>query len=128
MLMDEQTNERGSVAALAAEYQAGSTLDELAVRHGIGTSTVVRRLNKAGVARRQNRQRATGAHPAAHRVIRQLADLVLEDSQRRLLKTAGVSPTWWRDARRGRRSPNLADLEAMANAAGYELVLRRRAS
>ena len=118
---------RGPDAAqLAAEYKAGATLNQLAARHGINEKTVRRRLKEAGATMRPNRAVPLAPNPAVSPVIRQLAAVMQDANQSRILRLAGVSPTWWGDARSGAHSPLLPLLEAVANAAGYEIVLRRR--
>jgi transcriptional regulator with XRE-family HTH domain len=115
-----------SSADLAAAYQEGATLADLSRRFGLGRTTVCRRLAKLGVKRRANKPRFQPASPQAHPVIKQLAAALGTADHTWPLEHAGVSPAWWADARKGRRSPNLNAVAALANAAGYELVLRRR--
>ena len=118
---------RGPPAAqLAAEYKAGATLHELEQRHGVSASTIRRKLAEIGVVRRPARERPAAPHPAASPVVRQLAAAISERNQAQIMRRAGVSAHFWRDARSGKCTPTLALLEAMANAAGYEIVLRRR--
>ena len=111
---------------LVDEYEAGATVTELADRHGIGRTTITTRLKKAGVTLRRRSRRGKPAHRATHVAIRQLADLLRDTSQTAVLAKAGLSARWWADARKGHRNPLLPAIEAFANAAGYELVLRRR--
>jgi predicted nucleic acid-binding Zn ribbon protein len=39
---------------------------------------------------------------------------------------AGLSAPWWCQIRQGRQDPSLGNFQALANAAGYDLVLVRR--
>ncbi len=61
----------------------------------------------------------------AHRIIRQLHEL-LGKNNRWAVKRSGMSLSWWRSTRSGEFSPTLNSIEALANAAGYEIILRRR--
>ena len=113
---------------LADQYRGGESIKALARRYGVGHATIRRRLIAAGVPRRPGRMAPKTANPAVSKVVRDLASSIESRNQSFLLKQAGVSEEFWRDARSGRRNPTLALVEALANAAGYELVLRRRAS
>lgn len=111
---------------LADEYHAGASLKDMAARHGMSRQAVREHLVKAGVVMRPARRRTKPPHPAASRIVRDLAAVLDGTNQARLLRAAGVSEQFWREARRGVSNPSIGRLEVIAEAAGYELVLRRR--
>lgn len=108
---------------IIARYQSGETLREIAAATGLGKSTVANRLHKAGVEMRPD-GRPVVMRGSVHRVIKALASNIGAGAW--ALERAGLSPSWWQLCRRGSVSPSIDNLEALANAAGYEIVLRRR--
>ena len=110
--------------SIAQEYEEGKTLRQLARLHRKSPKTIARDLRAEGVELRHggaNRSEIRNASKA----VRDL-DAILGVEYRHAVKKAGLSANWWRTIRRGLYSPTVANFEAVVNAAGYELVLRRK--